>query len=334
MNPPKVNELDYIQFLVASQGTVTATEAARTHPTAEGEEGPAHDAYTRLLYRSESNSAALWAEVQPLVDRKAGVLVLDDSTLDKPYAHEMELVTHHWSGKHHAVVKGINLISLLWTDGDSRIPCDFRVYNKKVDDLTKNDHFRAMVAAAQERGFAPELVTFDSWYASLANLKVLRQLGWTWLTRLPQNRLVNPDGDGNQQIQSLAIPPQGRCVHLKGYGQIKIFRTVAQDGDAEYWATSDLTMTVVQRAAYALDAWQIETYHRGLKQFTGIEQSQHRKATPQRNHIGFAIRAFVRLERHRVRTGVSWFEAKARIIRDAMSDYLQQPLYTLHPSTA
>ena len=30
-----------------------------------------------------------------LVRRKGGVLVLDDSTLDKPYAKKMELVTRH-----------------------------------------------------------------------------------------------------------------------------------------------------------------------------------------------------------------------------------------------
>ena len=48
-----------------------------------------------------------------------GVLVIDDSTLDKFYAQAIELVTRHWSGKHRQVVQGINLISLLWTDGEA-----------------------------------------------------------------------------------------------------------------------------------------------------------------------------------------------------------------------
>src|SRR5262249_54926955 len=34
--------------------------------------------------------------------------------------------------------------------------------------------------------------------------------------------------------------------------------------------------------------------------------------------IGLSIRAFVRLEWHRFTTGVRWFEAKMRIIRDAV----------------
>lgn len=52
---------------------------------------------------------------------------MDDSTLDKPYAEKMDLVQRHWSGKHHAVVEGINLITLLWTDGDRPVPVDYRV---------------------------------------------------------------------------------------------------------------------------------------------------------------------------------------------------------------
>ena len=45
------------------------------------------------------------------------MLVLDGTTLDKPHARKMELVTRHWSGKHGRVVRGINLLTMLWTDG-------------------------------------------------------------------------------------------------------------------------------------------------------------------------------------------------------------------------
>jgi len=40
------------------------------------------------------------------------------------------LVIHHWSGKHHALVEGINLMTLLWTDSLSP-PYDCRLYEKK-----------------------------------------------------------------------------------------------------------------------------------------------------------------------------------------------------------
>lgn len=113
MNAPKVSEYDYINFLIAAQKVFSATEAARTHPV--GEKPVAHDAYTRLLQRLPPDSEGLWGEVEPHVERGSGVLVLDDTTLDKPYARQMELVSRHWSGKHHRVVQGINLVSLVWT---------------------------------------------------------------------------------------------------------------------------------------------------------------------------------------------------------------------------
>ena len=36
----------------------------------------------------------------------SGVLVLENTDLDKPYARKMDLVHHTWLGNHHAVVKG------------------------------------------------------------------------------------------------------------------------------------------------------------------------------------------------------------------------------------
>ncbi len=327
MNKPKCDELDYINFLIAAQKVFSTVEAAKTHPA--GVAAPAHDAYTRLRQRLPPDSEALWQEVKPLVKRKRGVLVVDDSTLDKPYASKMALVTRHWSGKHGRVVQGINLLSLVWTDRACHLPTDYRLYNKKQDGLSKNDHFQQMVRAAQARGFEPELVAFDSWYSGLDNLKLVRDCQWHWLTQFKSNRQVSIDRSGNRAISDILIPIQGRLVHVKGYGWVKVFKTVSTNGDVDYWATSNLEMTIEQCAFYALDAWQVEVYHRGLKQFTGVERGQFRLEVAQRNHIGLAIRAFLRLEAYRLQTGLSWFEAKTSIIRDAMRAYLAHPFISL-----
>ena len=164
MNKAKINEQAYIDFIVATQVSYSCLEAGRVQ--AEGTGAVAHDAYSRLLQRLEPDATALWQESEPQVAKQKGVLVLDDTTLDKPYAKQMALVTRHWSGKHHAVVRGINLLTLLWTDGERYIPCDYRLYDKASDGLSKNAHFRALVQAAAERGFTPECVVFDSWYSS------------------------------------------------------------------------------------------------------------------------------------------------------------------------
>jgi hypothetical protein len=323
MNAPKVTDLDYINFLVAAPKVVSCTEAARVQP--EGPRRAAHDALTRLLQRLEPDSTPLWREAEQYVDRESGLLILDDTTLDKPYAHTIELVHRHWSGKHHRVVRGINLLTLLWSDGQDAIPCDYRLFDKPVDTLTKNDHFQALLKTAKQRGFQPRYVAFDSWYSSLANLKTLRTHGWHFFTRLKANRLVNPDGTGNRPLSECAIREAGTRVHLKGYGFILVFRIDTPDGDTEYWATSDLTLTMDERETLARQIWTIETYHRGLKQFCGVERCACRKAIAQRNHIGWAIRAFLRLEHHRITTGTSWFESKLEIIRPAIQQFLAGP---------
>lgn len=327
MRPAKVNDADYIQFLLAAQQVFSCCEAARCQP--EQPEIIAHDAFTRLLARLPPDTGALWQEVEALVVKHRGILVLDDTTLDKPYARKRDLVTRHWSGKHRQVVSGINLMTLLWTDGQRAIPCDCRLYEK--EGKTKNDHFIEMLTRAKERGFAPAMVCFDSWYSGLDNLKAVRSHDWHFLTRLKSNRQVNPDGSDNVAVSLLAIPVEGMRVHLKGFGFVQLFRTVAKDGHGEHWATSDLSMTEERRAVLERELFAIESYHRGLKQCCGVERCQCRRAKAQRNHILLSIRAFVRLEWHCLVRGVSWYGAKTGIVREAIRAYLANPTMQLNP---
>ncbi len=261
MNPAKVTDLDYINFLVASPKVVSCTEAARCQPLQP--KRPAHDALTRLLHRLEPDPTPLWNEAQQHVRRDIGILIVDDTTLDKPYATHIELVHRHWSGKHHRVVHGINLVTVLWSDGNHCVPCDYRFFDKPNDALTKHDHFQAMLTTAHTRGFTPRVVAFDSWYSSLANLKHVRSLGWHWFTQLKSNRQVDPDRTGNRAVSDVASTAAGSVVYLKGYGLIKVFRIDTPDGDTEYWATDVVTLTPLERARLAGQIWTIEVHHRG-----------------------------------------------------------------------
>ena len=47
-----------------------------------------------------------------------------------------------------------------------------------------------------------------------------------------------------------------------------------------------------------------------------------------------ALRAFLRLESPRLRTGRSWYEAIKQLLRDAIRTLLANPTYILHPATA
>lgn len=328
MNPPRATDRDDIESLLAPPRIATATEAARVQP--DRPNAPAHDAFTRLLTRLEPEPEVLWDEVRPLVRRTGGVLVFDDTVLDQPDAHKMGLVGPFWSGKHQRVLRGINLVSLVWTDGDAIYPTDYRLVDPvEVPKRTKNDLFRDMLTRAQARGSCPACVCFDSWYSGLENLKAVRTGGWTFLTRVRSNRRVNPDRTGNRAISACDIAATGTVVHLEGFGLVKAFRIATTDGGAEHWITNDLRMDERTRLTFAERAWAIEEYHRGLKQHAEVERCQARRARSQRNHIGCAIRAFVRLEWHRCTTGVSWFEAKWSVFREAVRAFLAEPRYRL-----
>jgi len=57
--------------------------------------GVVHDAYTGLFQRHPADSNGLWAEVEGCVAGERGMLIREDSTLDKPYASKMALVSNH-----------------------------------------------------------------------------------------------------------------------------------------------------------------------------------------------------------------------------------------------
>jgi len=155
--------------------------------------------------------------------------------------------TRHWSGKHHRVVQGINLISTIWTDGSAIVPVDFRIYCPDKDGKNKNDHFRDMVRAAEERQFHPDCVIFDSWYSSIDNLKLIRSLKWHWCTRLKSNRLIDPDHTPitARSLRSI-FPPKEKlstCANTGSsrYSELFILTERMNIGQQIFWMRLNLT---------------------------------------------------------------------------------------------
>ncbi len=157
-----------------------------------------------------------------------------------------------------------------------------------------------------------------------------------------QCQQVDPDDTGNVAVADVDIAvaerfEQGHTVHLKGFGFVQVFQTVAPSGDVEgeyleHWATDDLKMTAGERPEFSRPGFAIENYHRALKQCCGVERAQVRSAQAQKCHIVLSLRAFVRLEAHRWQAGLSGYAAKAGLIREAIRLYLQNPSIILGPT--
>jgi len=99
----------------------------------------------------------------------------------------------------------------------------------------------------------------------------------------------------------LDIPESGRMVWLRGFGEVKLFRTLLKDQLRHYVVflpDSSTYQTFEQSSFLKLhdQHWKIEQYHRMIKQVCNIEKFQVRGKVPIRNHIFAALCAYVHLQ--------------------------------------
>lgn len=269
----------------------------------------------------------IWEQAKNEIDLdEAGILIADDSVLDKQRSEKIELVHSQYSGNEHGVISGIGLVNLLWhsVEGNDSIPVDYRIYDKDTDGKTKNDHFREMLKLAKERGLKPSSVVMDTWYSSLNNLKAIRDLGWIWVAGLKKNRKVNRD----EFLENLEIPDEGLKVHLRGYGVITVFRFVGKNNRTDYIGTNMENPSRSSIKEIIKARWSIEVYHRELKQTCGIERCQARTSRAQRNHICLAILAWLKQRIRRRQQGLTFYEQQWQTIKTAISREMQNILMT------
>ena len=74
--------------------------------------------------------------------------------------------------------------------------------------------------------------------------------------------------------------------------------------------------------------WNIETYHRELKQTCGLERCQARTSRAQRNHILLSVMAWMQYFRRRCFDCASFYQQKWDFIKPAISNNIQLLLNT------
>jgi hypothetical protein len=173
----------YVSFLLSEPHLPTSSRLAEVMEIS-------HDSVNRFLLREDYTPRDLFEEVRADLDLKGGTVSVDDSVLDKPYSQLTAFVGYFWSGKHHRVVKGINLITLYYTDPHGHHqPINYRIYDK-TEHKSKNDYFQEMLVEVLAWGLEPAFVTGDSWYSSGANLKKIKHHRLGFLLALESNRPV------------------------------------------------------------------------------------------------------------------------------------------------
>ena len=121
----------YSDYLISSFGLTTATGLSELLDGTVS-----HDRVSRFMATEPLQSADLWRLVKPLIRRvegREGVIIVDDSLLEKPYTDESELICWHYDHSKNRNVKGINLVSLLYHSPKSQgvsVPVAFELVTK------------------------------------------------------------------------------------------------------------------------------------------------------------------------------------------------------------
>jgi hypothetical protein len=145
-------------------------------------------------------------------------------------------------------------------------------------------------------------VTGDSWYRCVSNLKRIKNHPIGLLFALESNRLVSVEKGTWVPVQQLDIAEDGRVVWLKNFGFGKVFRTQLKDQVRHYICSlpNEDQLPAFGRNAFAEQHdrhWQIEHYHRAIKQVCNIERFQVRSKSAIKNHLFAAICGFVQLQK-------------------------------------
>lgn len=104
---------------------------------------------------------------------------------------------------------------------------------------------------------------------------------------------------------------------------MKLFRVEVSYNRTDWVVTNDLAQNSLNATQDACGIrWKNEQFHRELKQLTGVEKCQCRKARIQRNHIACAILVWIRLTDLARKALTNVYQLKHGIL----SDYLRQEL--------
>lgn len=322
----KCNEEIYTSYLLSDPQYTSCVRLSTIMGTLS------HDSINRFLERERFEPKDLFNEESNKIELVGGILSVDDSILDKPYSDPSKaaFIDYFWSGKHHAIVKGINIISLFYTDihGIS-VPINYRIYDKTIK-KTKNDYFREMLIEVMSWGVFPSWVTGDSWYSSLENLKFIRSKKLNFMFGIESNRIVSSERGKYIQIQKLEdwLSDDMSTVYLKDYGMVKACRQLYKNVYRYYVMSAyelehleSITKIDFERVHDA--HWSIERFHRAIKQVCNIEHFQVRNENPIKNHIFCALKAFIKLEFMRFNKIIShWYEVKRGLYLDTIRNFI------------
>jgi DDE superfamily endonuclease len=331
----------YSDYLLASFGATTATGLSEL---LEGE--VSHDQVTRYLASTKKTAADLWRTVKPLVreiQSEAGMLILDDSIEEKPYTDETDIVCWHYDHSKDRMLKGINFLTALYRSQGVNVPVGFHLVaktqkytdpktqkEKRRSPVSKNDVCQDIIKQAVTNLIPFRFVLFDVWFASADTMKFIKQQQTRdFICPLKTNRKVALSQTDKQQgryvrVDTLELEGQAtREIYLEGVDfPLVLVKQVFTNEDGSiglrYLVSSDTTLSFHALTTTYHERWEVECYHKSLKQNVSLAKSPTQTVTTQTNHFFAALCGFIKLERLKRGTKLNHFALKSKLYLNAL----------------
>jgi hypothetical protein len=331
----------YSDYLLASCGAATATGLSQL---LEGE--ISHDQVTRYLAGEKKTAADLWRTVKAFVRQvqsPEGVLIIDDSLEEKPYTDENDIVCWHYDHSKDRLLKGINFLTALYARHGVSLPVGFHLVaktekygdpktqkEKRRSPVSKNERCRELFKQAVTNHLPFRFVLFDGWFASAENMVFIKQQQQhDFICPLKTTRKVALSRAEKHQGRYLRVATlelaahSTREVYLEGVDfPLVLVKQVFPNEDGSvgirYLVSSDTTLSFDGLTTPYHKRWQVECYHKSLKQNVSLAKSPTQTVTTQTNHFFAALCGFIKLERLKGKTKLNHFALKAKLYLTAL----------------
>lgn len=343
----------YTDYLISSFGLTTGTGLSRLLNGAVS-----HDRIQRFLAGPARRGKDLWLVVKPYVRQvqtKDGVIIVDDSISEKPHTDENAIICWHYDHTKGRSIKGINFISALYHDNDVSLPVNYHLVEKteiytdkktgkekRRAPVTKNEVYRRMLRQVKQNQIPFCYVLSDVWFASAENMRFVKhELKQDFIMPLKTNRkvalsLADKKQDCYVRVDTLDIEPGTvLTIYLESVDfPLHLVKQVFTNEDGSigilYLVTSDLNLTYDGITTIYDKRWNVEPYHKSLKQNASLSKSPTKIVRTQSNHVFASLCAFIKLEMLKVSTNTNHFALKAKLYTSALQSAFQT-LDTLQP---
>lgn len=292
------------RFLAMVEAAMVAADPSSAMGIAEGREF-AHDQVYRVLQEeSYCFSMLVLDQLRAIGALKGGYLVLDDSFILRYSSGKLKLKKLKDSA-HNRYAYGFNVVLLIWTDGQRRIPVGFRVFTAKKGEQSKIELALELFKEAQAFGMKPSYVLFDAWYAAQQIVNWLIGAGWLYVTQLRSNRKL--DGSSLKSYNHPYWVKVGKLNHVKS--KVMVIRH-----GKRFFCTNDLSLDRKQIQGIYRFRQQVEEAFRSLKQEMGWEGMRFSTLQTLTAHLGLALSAYTLIEVQRYRTKQTFYKYRRGLI--------------------